>query len=309
MDMEKILRLRIMVRGAYDLQNLRIQMGNRLVANFKSRLGQKAGESEKALEKEAKEILDKLRAAYKRITDAAGGFPKHKKFEGDIVISTYTEACLIDSYFKLLADEEEQMERLKHIVPEFPIYNAFLKDVYGIAHTLSGVLIASIDITKAKYASSLWKYAGLDVGPDGTGRSRKAVHLVKRKYTDKRGVEQERDSITFNPFLKTKLLGVLAPSFLRCGAVKSKYAAAYYDYKNRLENHVKYGIANDKVKDEAGHFVTGVGRRHNMAMRRMVKLFLIDLYAAWRAVENLPVHPPYSEAKLGFNHGEDAKSA
>jgi len=31
--------LRVIVSGAYDLQKLRIQMGNRIVINFKSRLG------------------------------------------------------------------------------------------------------------------------------------------------------------------------------------------------------------------------------------------------------------------------------
>ena len=32
--------IRMMVRGTYDLQKLRIQMGNRIVGNFKSKLGQ-----------------------------------------------------------------------------------------------------------------------------------------------------------------------------------------------------------------------------------------------------------------------------
>jgi hypothetical protein len=36
--------LRNMVRGAYDLQKLRIQTGNRLVANFRSKLGIKKDE-------------------------------------------------------------------------------------------------------------------------------------------------------------------------------------------------------------------------------------------------------------------------
>ena len=32
------------------------------------------------------------------------------------------------------------------------------------------------------------------------------------------------------------------------------------------------------------------------------KMFLIDLYRAWRVVESLPVHDPYHEAKLGLKH-------
>ena len=50
--------LRVMVRGAYDLQKLRIQMGNRIVGNFKAKLGQAPGESEDdALDAEGKKIL------------------------------------------------------------------------------------------------------------------------------------------------------------------------------------------------------------------------------------------------------------
>ena len=38
--------LKILVRGAYDIQKLRIQMGNRLVGNFKAKLGQAPSEPE-----------------------------------------------------------------------------------------------------------------------------------------------------------------------------------------------------------------------------------------------------------------------
>lgn len=33
--------LRTLVRGAYDIQKLRIQSGNRIVGNFKAKLGHK----------------------------------------------------------------------------------------------------------------------------------------------------------------------------------------------------------------------------------------------------------------------------
>jgi hypothetical protein len=48
-------------------------------------------------------------------------------------------------------------------------------------------------------------------------------------------------------------------------------------------------------------------RARLMALRYMIKIFLIDLYNNWRRLEGLPVAPPYSEAKLGMvPHGEDA---
>lgn len=152
---------------------------------------------------------------------------------------------------------------------------------------MSGVIISEIDISKCKYASSLWMYSGLDVASDGAGRSKKKEHLVEFSYIDREGKEQTKLGITFNPFLKTKLVGVLGPSFLRSG--NEKYTECYYNYKNRLENHP---LHKEKTKLH----------RHNMAIRYMVKRFLVDLYYDWRTLEGLPVEKEYSEGKLGMKH-------
>jgi hypothetical protein len=121
------------------------------------------------------------------------------------------------------------------------------------------------------------------------GRGRKAGHLVKVPYKTKKGEEKVKDSITFNPFLKTKLLGVLAPSFMMQPADKCVYRRIYDDYKHRLENHK---IHKDKSK----------GHRDNMAKRYMIKQFLKDLYKVWRQMETCEVHDPYENAKLGMDH-------
>jgi len=125
------------------------------------------------------------------------------------VISTYSELCLISQYADLLEHEEQHFRRLGNILEDVPIYREFLKDVKGVGPAMAGVMISEIDIHAARYASSLWAYAGLDVASDGRGRSRRKEHLVMREYTDKDGEVKERASITFNPFLKTKLVGVL----------------------------------------------------------------------------------------------------
>jgi len=39
-----------------------------------------------------------------------------------------------------------------------------------------------------------------------------------------------------------------------------------------------------------------------MAIRFMVKRFLVDLYFAWRTLDGLPVEPEYQESKLGHKH-------
>lgn len=326
------MNLRVIVRGGYDLQRLRIQMGNRLVGNFKAKLGQAPGASEETLDDESKKMLADLRAVlpkitdmftlsenpesdeipeevsgedrkaakagkmivdlvsirYKAVTDNRKTFPIRSSFKGDPIISNYTELTLIAQYVDLEKQEKQHFRRLENILEDYPIYTKFLSEVKGCGPMMSGVILSEIDIHKARHPSSLWKYAGLDVGPDGKGRSRRAEHLVDRTYKDKEGNDAIRKGITFQPLLKTKLIGVLGPSFLKCKG--SKYGEIYYNYKHRLENHAVY-------KD------VSKGHRHAMSIRYAVKQFLLDLHMAWRALEGLEVSLPYHEAKLGMKHG------
>lgn len=279
--------MRAMVRGYYDLQKLRISVGNRIVATFKAKLGQEPSQKENELSAEGKMILANLRSEYKRLADGAGRVSTRlKQHKG--LISSQAEFSLVAQYEKLLEAEDCGEKAMRLTLDGIPVYRDYLAGVKGVGTLMAGVIISEIDIAKARYASSLWKYAGLDVAPDGRGRSRRGDHLVDMEYTNKDGEPATRRSITFNPFLKTKLVGVLASSFLKAGR-DNPYAAIYYGYRNRLENHPAHA---EKTK----------GHRHNMAMRYMVKRFLADLYAKWRELEGLPVAPEYSEGKLGIRH-------
>jgi len=279
--------IKIIVRGAYDIQKLRIQMGNRIVANFKAKLGQAPGEDEDTLDAEGRALLRSLRVRYRKLTDGVAVLPRQSSFKGDEVISSYTELALLNQYFGLEGSEAQHFKMLGKVLEDYQIYTAFLKSVKGVGPAMGGVVVSEIDITKSKYPSSLWKYAGLDVAEDGAGRSRKSEHLIDVDYVNKKGEPATRKSLTFNPFLKTKLIGVLAPSFLRAG--DNKYSRIYREYKHRMESR-------SDLKEESK------GRRHNMSNRYMIKMFLIDLYVAWRRLEGLPVAPTYDEAKLGHQH-------
>jgi hypothetical protein len=95
-----------MVRGVYDIQKLRIQMGNRIVMNYKSKLGQEPSMPESELGSEEKKIIDLMRINYKKITDGViGDLPSKKNFKGNEVISEYSELCLIDQYLGLEQSE------------------------------------------------------------------------------------------------------------------------------------------------------------------------------------------------------------
>lgn len=288
--------IRPVVRGAYDQQKLRIMMGNRIVANFKAKLGQKPSESEdESLDADAMDMLDRLRDEYKLLGTSVAQFRKTKgepqPFKGGELIATETELVLVEQYLDLEDAERRCFRRLEKVLERIPIYTQWLSKQKGIGPAMAAVIISEIDITKSRYVSSIWRYAGLDVADNGAGRSRKAEHLIDREYTDRDGNAAVRKSITFNPWLKTKLVGVLGPSFIKCG--NEKYRKIYDDYKHRLESHEKY-------KD------VSKGHRHAMAVRYMVKIFLQDLYAFWRQQEGLEVALPYDEAKLGHKHGGHA---
>jgi len=285
--------LRTIVRGAYDIQKLRIMTGNRIVGNFKARLGQEPSQKEEEMSEDGKKILRNLRQAFDKIIDGVKVFPRQANFKGNELISSFTELSLLDEYFELERVESKHFLRLKHILRDFPIWNEFLEPIRGVGPAMGGVIISEINIHAAKYPSSLHKYVGLDV-VGGKGRSRKKEHLEESTYIDKDGKEQTKMGITFNPFLKTKLVGVLGSSFIKQPAEKSEYRRVYDDYKNRLENM-------------PAHAEKSKGHRHNMAIRYVVKRFLIDLYNAWRPLEGLVVAPTYEEAKLGIKHGSADK--
>ena len=384
--------LRTTVRGLYDLQKLRIEKGNRIIANWKAKLGMEPGKKEEdTMDEDGKEILETLRTRFRKIMDAfkskyVRDFPTRSQFQGDELISHYTEIVLLDSYFQMEDQEKKGFARLKQALEEFPIWTKFLKDVKGCGPAMAAVIISEFDIHKAKYRSSLWAYAGLDVVTfwqlqktipvnvktgnadwnipvkigslvnegeymiDGTkdldlfraegeavkkpddllakdtgraarvlverdgsaiqyeyrmfslgGRSRRKEHLVDRVYTTARGQEATRKSITFSPFIKTKLMGVLAGSFLKAN---SPYREFYDDYKHRLESRpdLADGVLNDKGEPKKGV----KAHRHAMSLRYMIKQFLADLYVEWRTLEGLEVHNSYLHNKLGHVHGGEA---
>ena len=264
-------------------------MGNRIVANWKAKLGQAPSATEETLDAAEKTLLDDLRESYKKLADGVATLPRQSTFKGDELISTYTELVLIDQYLSLEEQENKQFSRLKNVLKDFPVYNEFLVNVYGIGPAMAGVIVSEINIHAAQYPSSLWKYAGLDVAGDGQGRSRRKEHLVESTYLDKEKKEQTKMGISFNPFLKTKLVGVLGSSFLKQSAIKCPYRKIYDDYKHRLEN-------------SPAHVEKSKGHRHSMAVRYAVKRFLADLYVAWRTLEGLPVANEYSVDKLGIVH-------
>ena len=136
--------LRTLVRGIYNIQKLRIQMGNRLVGNFKVKLGQAPSESESTLDKQGEALLKQLRGDYKKITDGVQALPTFKKFKSHGVIDTYTELCLVSSYDNLEKEEESQFKYLNNALKEYEVFNEYLTKVKGIGPAMAGVILSEI---------------------------------------------------------------------------------------------------------------------------------------------------------------------
>jgi hypothetical protein len=276
--------LKAAVNGFYSMQKTRIRVGNNIVANFKIKIGQEPSQSEDTLDADAKLLLSNLRVSYKKITDGVASMTP-RRFKQNGLISEYSEFSLVQQYFNLVDAEDTALKQITYSVKEFAIYRTFLEDVKGVGPTLAAVIISGFDIHKAEYPSSLHKYAGLDV-VGGKGRSRVKEHLVDSTYIDADGNEQTKKGISFNPFLKTKLIGVLGSSFVK---TKGPYRDIYDNYKHRITHMPAH---SEKSK----------AHLNNMAIRYTVKRFLTDLYVAWRKLEGLPVADEYSKGKLGINH-------
>ncbi|KKN74108.1 hypothetical protein LCGC14_0394480 [marine sediment metagenome] len=163
--------------------------------------------------------------------------------------------------------ERAQLLTVNKLLKAFPIWDGFLKGVKGIGPTMGGVILAEYDISIAENVSKMWRFGGLAVNSDGTAEKRK-----------------KGEKLAYNSFLKSKLLGVLGPSFLKCS---SPYRDFYDNYKHRL-------ISKEWGKSD--------GHRHNASIRYMVKMFIKDLYVEWRTIEGLTVRPPYAEEYLGKVH-------
>lgn len=303
--------LRAMTFSVYDLQMLRIQTGLRLCANFRSKLGLIDDPTTKDEEKEeAKKIIVQLKQSYTRLTDGIARnrtLPEESGFVGDELISTYTELVLVDQYMRVEKNERQQFNQFDHVLKQIPIYNEYLKDVVGIGPAMSAVLISYFDPAKAERISDFWAYAGLDLGPDGRGRSRRAEHLIDREYKKKDGTIDIKKSVTYNPWLKARLFGALATSFMR--TENCPWKKVYDGYKHRIltsPTHVKVSLEEYKKLHKDGDpksiAVWPPLRVHNASMRYMIKMFLAEFWIKWRTVEGLPVTLSYHEEVLGHKH-------
>jgi hypothetical protein len=352
------IELRGLIRGYDDIQRDRIRMGNRILGNLYRRFGLKPGEKKEGLSGLPKELMVLITREYKRITDGVvvnmKEIPKIMMDAHPGIISSEVMFVFVKTYKELVTQEYVINKEVEKFLDEFPIWTDHLKGLSGVGPTMGGVVVSELDPHKANHVTSFWSYAGLDVvwtvdtidGVEvvrGEGRSKKAHHLVDREYVDKAGHTKTKKSITYSPYLKTKL-HVLATSFLR--KQDDVYSPIFYDYRTRMQGRREFfvrGLKNKQIlykKDphdseglltlsstkyelckkwrekqkktptlaQTKKFVTSniISDNHikNMSIRYMLKIFLLDLWSKWRELEGLPVSSPYEVEKLGIVHSK-----
>ena len=312
-----------LVKNKYDIQKLRISAGNRIVASFNIQMGQKPSSPQEEMSDDGKKLLSVVQKEYKRITDGyieKGTTIKKtiRELEPDLeYIKDMTDYLLINTYMKLLEAEKNNIKTLVDIVHQHPLWDAFFKNVKGCGEETAALCIALFDPYKARHVSCFWKYAGLNpvVRIDENGNTYHEANSKKytelREYVDREGNVKEKKGITYNPTLKTGLLGVTSGSILKA-CIRSEYetddngefildekgnkiptgykiatgpyANMYCDYKMRqIQKHPDYSRSHIE----------------RMALRWMIRGFVKDLWIAWRELEGLPVTIPYEVEFLG----------
>lgn len=259
--------LRLAVKTYYDFQSMRIVMGGRLKIK-------KDGDDQ---------IIPEEQADKWELTDR--------------------DREIFTSYYDLAFQQEQTIEKwIIQELKEYQVYTEYLKNIKGVGPMLAAIIIAEYDIYRATTVSKMWQFTGLNPGMVygkkivGTGSKKKIVTTEELIRGDKKTAGYLSP---YNSWLRTKMCGVLAGSFLKS---KSPYARYYYNL-HMSQDGIKKGFPlgrldiEDKWKDESE------GHRSNAAKRYMIKMFLKDLYAAWRELEWLEVRRPYQEEYLGHTHG------
>lgn len=172
-------------------------------------------------------------------------------------------------------------------------------------------------VKKQDYRESLGKIIGEFKGKDG-----KLEYLVLTDTLVRGDRKTPGFVCPFNSALRTALR-VMADGMLKA---HDSHTKIYYDLhipdkyrkdKKAMEKRLdlagrygRYDQSEESTKEtkKGGLEVilawkdTTDAHRHNAAIRKMMKQFLIDLYVEWRMIEGLPVREPYAEEYLGKKH-------
>ena len=207
-----------------------------------------------------------------------------------------------DELHRRLVGLEEYVDgRVADLIKAHSAYSWFSR-IKGVGKENIGKVVGLIDVEKADTISSLWKFSG---------RAPEDGRMPKREKGKKLSYNSQLRAMTWR-------LGV---SLMRAqGKYYNYYLAEKIKYYERFEKEgikivptpagrfcpeclkevtakaTKYcpdcGTLLTKKSEPGG--VMFEGHIHNMALVKMIKLFLAHLWLVWREAEGLPVSKPYA---------------
>lgn len=229
--------------------------------------------------------VSRLERAFNKI------FNKHEnnfRFITNIII--YNKVRDFNKYANIEAQIKSEIEKK---LKKFEIWQVYLSKVHGSGTMLSASLMAKIK-PRSK-VTQIWAYAGYDTvlnpttglreGRTNGFRKGKEHHRVKRiDKKAKSGELIERDSISYNPFIKTTCYK-LSGSFIK--KKNPFYRSLFDDYKNRIAaRDIEYGVERTP------------NHMRLMAFRYMSKMFLQDFWVHYAIINKVVPEAPYADEKL-----------
>jgi hypothetical protein len=282
-------QIRFLVESYYDIQKLRIETFNRIVAYIKNnpqkfsqlkRVTQRSNASHKISETQA--FCASHKVSEPHIARASlGGHETHIHLavKPSIIakaiisgkIKPPKEISELVWYHNSLYETEKQLaKRLKAWSKHHPIRIHFLNRIQGIGGVLASGIIAWLHpISRFPNISKLWSYCGL-----------------APKHKRKRG-----EKLNYNPRLKT-LMWKIATSFEKQNPAKSHYRCIYDQKKQYYQQRPDLKQAIEQKQKGAKLHI------RLLTLRYTAKRFLADLWLQWRKLERLPITKPYPHTIL-----------
>jgi len=218
--------------------------------------------------------------------------------------------------FDILANAEQFEKDVKKVleveIKKHKIWKEYLALIQGVGPIISAGLLAYInDIGKFENISRLWQITGFGMNTfckkckkptweeitfikqDGKTKT-KAKRLKPMKICPECNKKTE-------PMIQKRMIGYMSnwndkfkvlcwkigQSILKQQASKSGYRKLYDQFKaEERRKHPK------KIK-KGGRTMYNDGHIHNMALRKVIKIFLANLWMVWRGMEGLTVTEPY----------------
>jgi len=216
--------------------------------------------------------------------------------------------------------EKDVKKRLEMQIKQYDIFKLYLTKIQGIGPIISAGLLAYIgDVNRFDNISKLWQMAGFGMNTYCKKCKKPTSEIVVFQKADGKKTKTKRMKAMLIcpecnkktiPMIQKRQIGYMSnwndkfkvlcwkvgQSFIKQKASKSGYRKLYDEIK------AKERLKNPKRKKVKGKVMFNDGHIHNRALRKVIKIFLANLWITWRQMEGLDVTAPYIINKKNSPH-------